>query len=59
MEVSLNILFDVLLKVNMLMSPVVPYITDMMYQNMRLVISPDSKLSEESIHHLLIPQVNE
>lgn len=27
MEVSLNVLFDVLLKVNVLMSPIVPYFT--------------------------------
>lgn len=59
MEVSLNVLFDVLFKVNVLMSPVVPYITEMMYQNMKLVISKDSKLNEPSIHHLLIADVNE
>lgn len=41
------------------MSPVVPYITEMMYQNMKLVISKDSKLFETSIHHLRIPDVNE
>ena len=58
MEVSINVLFEVLLKVNVLMSPVVPYITDMMYQNMRLVLSPESKLQEQSIHHLFIPEVN-
>ena len=59
MEVSLNVLFDVLLKVNVLMSPVVPYITDMMYQNMKLVINKDSKQNQPSIHHLFIPDVNE
>ena len=58
MEVSINVLFDVLFKVNVLMSPVVPYITDMMYQNMRLVLNPESRLLEQSIHHLLIPEVN-
>ena len=59
MEVSLNILFDVLLKVNVLMSPVVPYITDMMYQNMKLVIDKDSKMKEPSIHLVFIPEVNQ
>jgi len=59
MEVSLNVLFDVLLKINVLMSPVVPYITDMMYQNMKLFISKDSKFSQPSIHHIFIPDVNE
>lgn len=41
------------------MSPVVPYITDMMYQNMKLVIPSGSKLAEKSIHLLFIPDVNE
>lgn len=59
MQVSLNVLFDVLLKVNVLMSPVVPYITEMMYQNMRQVISKDSKLQEPSIHTLFISEVNQ
>jgi isoleucyl-tRNA synthetase len=58
MEVSLNVLFDVLLKVNVLMSPVVPYITDMMFQNMKLVIAKDSKFNQPSIHHVFIPDVN-
>jgi hypothetical protein len=38
MKVSLNVLFDVLLKVNVLMSPYVPFLTENMYQNMRLVM---------------------
>ena len=58
MEVSLNVLFDVLLKVNVLMSPVVPFVTEMMYQNMKLVIQRGSKWNEQSIHLLFIPDVN-
>jgi isoleucyl-tRNA synthetase len=58
-EVSVNVLFDVLLKINVLMSPHVPFITETMYQNMRLVLAKDSKLQEESIHHLMIAEVNE
>jgi hypothetical protein len=30
-----------------------------MYQNLRLVISKDSPLNHESIHHVLISDVNE
>lgn len=37
-EVSLNVLFDVLLKVNVLLSPQVPFITELMFQNMCLVL---------------------
>ncbi len=58
MKVSLNVLFDVLLKVNVLMSPLVPFLTESMYQNMKLVVKKDSKLNQESIHHVFIPEVN-
>jgi len=58
MKVSLNVLFDVLLKVNILMSPFVPFLTESMFQNMKKVIKKDSKLYQESIHHLTIPKVN-
>lgn len=59
MEISLNVLFDVLFKVNVLMSPVVPFITEHMYQNLRLLIKKDSKLNQASIHFLFISEVNQ
>lgn len=59
MKVSLSVLFDVLMKVNVLMAPIVPFLTETMYQNMKLVIHKDSKLNKQSIHHVLIPEVNE
>lgn len=46
MTVSLNVLFDVLLKTTVLMSPIVPFLTEHMYQNMRLVIKKDSKMNQ-------------
>ncbi len=55
MKVSLNILYDVLLKINVLMSPFVPFLTESMYQNMMLAIKKGSKLYQESIHHVSIP----
>lgn len=58
-EVSLNVLFDVLLKVTVLLSPQVPFITEHMYQNLRLVIRKDSVLHDDSIHLLMIAEVNE
>lgn len=42
MRISLNVLFDVLFKVNILMSPHVPFLTDHMYQNMKKCIKEDS-----------------
>lgn len=53
---SLNVLFDVLLKSTILMSPFVPFICESMYQNMRKVIDKNSPFYEESIHFLQIPQ---
>jgi isoleucyl-tRNA synthetase len=53
-EISLNVLFDVLLKVTVLLSPQVPFITEHIFQNMRLALRKDSVLAESSIHHLRI-----
>ncbi len=52
---SLNVLFEVVLKSAILMSPFVPFITDMMYENLSKVLNSKSKLLEESIHFLGIP----
>jgi isoleucyl-tRNA synthetase len=41
------------------MSPHVPFITEYMYQNLKNVISKESKLYAESIHFLLIPDSEE
>jgi valyl-tRNA synthetase len=38
MEVGLKVLFDVLLKINILMSPIVPFLTEHMYQNMKMCL---------------------
>lgn len=55
MKVSLNVLFDVLHKVNILMSPHVPFLTDHMYQNMKKCIHENTENYKDSIHHLFIP----
>lgn len=52
---SLAILFSVILKSAQMMSPFVPFITDMMYQNLVKVIPCESPLSESSIHFLQLP----
>lgn len=59
MEVSINVLFDVLLKTNILMSPHVPFLTEHMYLNMKKCVKPDGKWNQDSIHHLMIPKVIE
>lgn len=54
---ALNVLFDVLLTTNTLMSCITPFITEHMYQNMRNGIDPaDQDRHAESIHFLQIPQ---
>lgn len=57
--ISLNVLFNILLKSLIVMAPFVPFITEMMYQNLKLVISKDSKYKNESVHFLQIPEANE
>lgn len=41
------------------MSPYVPFLTEHMYQNMKLVIKSNSVFYKESIHHVMISDVNE
>lgn len=52
---SLQVLLDVLHKVNVLMSPYVPFLTETMYQNIKLTFRDDSPFKLTSIHHLSIP----
>jgi len=55
----MQVLLHVLHNVNVLMSPHVPFLTEHMYQNIKLVFGQDSPLNQTSIHHLLIAKVNE
>lgn len=57
-EIALKVLFDVLLKVTLLMAPFVPFITEMIYQNLTTKISDTSSYYEQSIHFLRIPEYN-
>ena len=59
MEVSINVLFDVILKTAVLLSPQVPFLTEYMYQNLRNVIDEKSEYFADSIHFLNIPEANE
>lgn len=52
---SLNILFLVLLDLNILLSPFVPFLTETIYQNMKNGLEKP----EESIHFLFIPKPDE
>ena len=54
--IALTVLFDVLLNVTILMSPFVPFITEMIYQNLAKCLPKDSTYYETSIHFLRIPK---
>ena len=54
---SVYTLFSVLLTINRLMSPFTPFITEMMYQNMKLSLEKNMfKGNSESIHFLMLPK---
>ena len=55
---SLNVLFDVLLKVTILLSPFVPFITDQFYLNLKKAIK-GPKFLEDSIHFMNIPEFSQ
>ncbi|XP_031157538.1 isoleucine--tRNA ligase, cytoplasmic [Sander lucioperca] len=58
---ALETLFSVLFSMCRLMAPFTPFITEMMYQNLRHLIDPASveEKDSSSIHYLMLPQVRE
>lgn len=58
---ALETLFSVLFSMCRLMAPFTPFITEMMYQNLRHLIDPSSVEEKDasSIHYLMLPQVRE
>ncbi|XP_032893153.1 isoleucine--tRNA ligase, cytoplasmic [Amblyraja radiata] len=60
-ERALETLFAVLFYMCRLMAPFTPFITELMYQNLRHLIDPSSVENKDtsSIHYLMLPQVRE
>ncbi|KAM8930507.1 isoleucine--tRNA ligase, cytoplasmic [Pelodytes ibericus] len=58
---ALETLFSVLFSMCRLMAPFTPFITEMMYQKLRLLIDPTSMQDKDtqSIHYLMLPGVRE
>ncbi|XP_028681086.2 isoleucine--tRNA ligase, cytoplasmic [Erpetoichthys calabaricus] len=58
---AVETLFSVLFSMCRLMAPFTPFITEMMYQNLRLLIDPASLDEKDwrSIHYLMLPCVRE
>lgn len=59
MEVSLNVLFDVVLNIAILLSPQAPFLTEYMYLNLRNALDEKHPLFNNSIHFVNIPEANE
>ncbi|XP_030314121.1 isoleucine--tRNA ligase, cytoplasmic isoform X2 [Calypte anna] len=58
---ALETLFRVLFSMCRLMAPYTPFITELMYQNLKTLIDPASvqEKNTESIHYLMLPQTRE
>ncbi|XP_014423441.2 isoleucine--tRNA ligase, cytoplasmic isoform X1 [Camelus ferus] len=58
---ALETLFSVLLSLCRLMAPYTPFLTELMYQNLKLLIDPVSVRDKDtlSIHYLMLPPVRE
>ncbi|XP_005355232.1 isoleucine--tRNA ligase, cytoplasmic isoform X2 [Microtus ochrogaster] len=59
--VALETLFSVLLSLCRLMAPYTPFLTELMYQNLKTLIDPVSVRDKDtlSIHYLMLPRVRE
>jgi isoleucyl-tRNA synthetase len=57
--ICINVLFNVILKSTLLLSPFVPFTTEMIYFNLRKVIDSKSKYQEDSIHFVQMPITRE
>uniref|UniRef100_A0A6I8SQG0 Isoleucine--tRNA ligase, cytoplasmic n=1 Tax=Xenopus tropicalis TaxID=8364 RepID=A0A6I8SQG0_XENTR len=60
-QMALETLFSVLFSMCRLMAPFTPFITEMMYQKLRLLIDPSSMQDKDtkSIHYLMLPTARE
>lgn len=54
-EFALNVLFHCMFTSVVTMAPFVPFISDFFYQNLRLYLSSESKINDQSVHLLTIP----
>nr|KAF6394782.1 hypothetical protein HJG59_006577 [Molossus molossus] len=59
--IALETLFSVLLSLCRLMAPYTPFLTELMYQNLKMLIDPVSVQDKDtlSIHYLMLPHVRE
>mmetsp|Transcript_171978 Transcript_171978/g.551232 ORF Transcript_171978/g.551232 Transcript_171978/m.551232 type:complete len:1102 (-) Transcript_171978:332-3637(-) len=53
---SLCTLYDLLLNLSVLLSPVVPFITEMMYQNLARALPDGHPMKAKSVHFVMVPE---
>mmetsp|Transcript_1000 Transcript_1000/g.2482 ORF Transcript_1000/g.2482 Transcript_1000/m.2482 type:complete len:1088 (+) Transcript_1000:1298-4561(+) len=56
---GLDVLFDSILNVSVLMAPFTPFITEEIYQNLKVALPEGSEFLQESIHFVMIPKPDE
>ncbi|GAM17703.1 hypothetical protein SAMD00019534_008780 [Acytostelium subglobosum LB1] len=54
---SMNVLYEVVLKVTLTMSPFTPFLSEHLYQNLKRVLPKEKQM--DSVHYEMIPEVNE
>lgn len=57
-NMALNILFDVMIDITILMCCYTPFTSELLYQNLRKGVDSKSKYFADSVHHLSVPQFN-
>jgi isoleucyl-tRNA synthetase len=56
---GLNVLYESILKVSVLMAPFTPFLTEMLYQNLKSCLPEGHVLNQPSIHFLSMPTFDE
>lgn len=56
--VSLNVLYDVILDLVVLMAPITPFITEHIYQNLRNVLPESDARHQKSVHFVMVPEAD-
>jgi isoleucyl-tRNA synthetase len=57
-ETSLNVLFDVVFDLVVLMAPITPFITEHIYTNLKNVLPKNDKRNQLSVHFVMFPDVD-
>ncbi|KAF4675943.1 hypothetical protein FOL47_007010 [Perkinsus chesapeaki] len=52
---SLNTLYDVMLNLTIVLAPITPFITELIYQNLRLALPDSDPRKEKSVHFVMMP----